>query len=516
MKMSLLSILTVLAVLAFIPCGYAGNVYVDINYAGSDSDGTLAKPFKVIQTAINRAIPGDIINVAAGTYYEWITLRDEIDLIGAGFSTTVIDAGYSAWDAIEGYELTDCLVRGFTIRNGNVNGYSGGGIYLENSVITFDKCAVTNCKTTYYESTGGGWGGGLFATRVNDGVGSNVTLTSCTFASNAATMYGAGVAIHSSSLTATDCIFDANQATDVGGGIFLSNSTATIDKCLISNNSALHGGGIYWKLSSGAVRRSTITANLIARDGAGIFIEGGLSSASVKLTRNYIGDNMTYGGKGGGVYFWGSSAAAIYNCIVAWNTSNGFGGGIVTETCSPKIINNTIVSNKGKSLRGGIYTIGTSIPTILNCILWDNSDDLFSESGNISANYTQVQNGDAGTENSAVQPGFANILSRDYTLVPTSPCINTGSPTSLYNDRNGTRNDRGYTGGPYYPLAADVDDSACVNILDLIVVRSNLGLDPASGGKPACDVNKDGKINILDLIAVRSKLGIGCGIPMWP
>ena|GEM_PF-977074 len=60
-------------------------------------------------------------------------------------------------------------------------------------------------------------------------------------------------------------------------------------------------------------------------------------------------------------------------------------------------------------------------------------------------------------------------------------------------------------------LVGDVNGDCRVNILDLIGIRSQLNVDPASGpGAAACDVTLDGQVNILDLIAVRSKLGTMC------
>jgi hypothetical protein len=56
----------------------------------------------------------------------------------------------------------------------------------------------------------------------------------------------------------------------------------------------------------------------------------------------------------------------------------------------------------------------------------------------------------------------------------------------------------------------DINMDGCVNILDMIIVRNDLGKDPASGtANPRSDVNADASINILDMILVRNDLG-------WP
>jgi len=58
-------------------------------------------------------------------------------------------------------------------------------------------------------------------------------------------------------------------------------------------------------------------------------------------------------------------------------------------------------------------------------------------------------------------------------------------------------------------IDTDVNVDGYVNVLDLLIVRNDLGKPPESALNPRCDVNHDVRINILDLICVRSDLG-------WP
>jgi len=54
---------------------------------------------------------------------------------------------------------------------------------------------------------------------------------------------------------------------------------------------------------------------------------------------------------------------------------------------------------------------------------------------------------------------------------------------------------------------ADVDISGRVNVLDLIKIRNNLGLDGFENPIIAFDINGDGRINVLDLIKARNEIG---------
>jgi len=61
-----------------------------------------------------------------------------------------------------------------------------------------------------------------------------------------------------------------------------------------------------------------------------------------------------------------------------------------------------------------------------------------------------------------------------------------------------------------YPTG-DVNRDCTVNVLDLIVVRNYLNVNPSSSEMAArCDVNGDGRINVLDLIQVRNQLNQKC------
>ena len=61
-----------------------------------------------------------------------------------------------------------------------------------------------------------------------------------------------------------------------------------------------------------------------------------------------------------------------------------------------------------------------------------------------------------------------------------------------------------------WPITGDANRDCKVDILDIILVRNRLNLDPSLADNWQADLNQDGKINILDIITVRNHLNIVC------
>ncbi len=82
--------------------------------------------YATIQTAINAAVPGDIIRVKAGTYVENLTLDKPVSLIAESFdqinplnNTTMIDGGTGGATILIPAGLTQMpVIHGFVIQNG--------------------------------------------------------------------------------------------------------------------------------------------------------------------------------------------------------------------------------------------------------------------------------------------------------------------------------------------------------------------------------------------------------------
>ena len=165
------------------------------------------------------------------------------------------------------------------------------------------------------------------------------------------------------------------------------------------------GGGIYCGDGQAIIRNNRITDNL----DRGIVCSGEFSLPIIE--NNTITDSWETG-----LLSRSSSSPSIRNNVIAWN----WGDGIKCESAAaPEIVNCTIADN---DLSG--ITSSSASPTIVNCILWNNGDDL----SGCSASYSLVGDGDAGGGNIPFAPHFVNRLIDDYHLRSWSPAINAGDP----------------------------------------------------------------------------------------
>lgn len=137
--------------------------------------------YSKIQTAVNAAHPHDVINIAAGTYMEEVDIGIPLSLIGAGSSTTTIEAtGMAHGVFVDGFDhsgLGDVTIAGLTVRNALYEGIlvvsASDVIIRENSVLNNDQVPgvvfsgePTGCPNqpgsgTYENDETGDCGGGI-------------------------------------------------------------------------------------------------------------------------------------------------------------------------------------------------------------------------------------------------------------------------------------------------------------------------------------------------------------------
>ncbi|MCK5612242.1 right-handed parallel beta-helix repeat-containing protein [Candidatus Pacearchaeota archaeon] len=191
-------------------------------------------------------------------------------------------------------------------------------------------------------------------------------------------------------------------------------------------------------IGSGEDANSVMSGFTIRGGYVGIFCNG----SSPVITKCVVTDNNYCG-----LYCSLSSSPTVTNCIIRNNADFG----VYCYSSSPSLDSCTVINHT----KYGIYN--SPVP-VVNCILWNNGDDLF----NSSATYSCVENGDSGAGNISKPPYWADPSSNDYHLSNYSFCIDLGDQSSDYsnepNDGGGRINMGAYGNTSSAALASeDVD-----------------------------------------------------------
>ena len=128
--------------------------FARIDAAKADS-GIIHVPtieFPTIQTAIDRANPGDRIYVASGNYTEHLVINKTLSLIGENRDTTIVD-GFDA-DTVISIVADDVTVEGLTIAKSVLRAYDIG-IRVDGKGISINRTKVVSTSTgvIFYSST---------------------------------------------------------------------------------------------------------------------------------------------------------------------------------------------------------------------------------------------------------------------------------------------------------------------------------------------------------------------------
>jgi len=350
--------------------------------------------YATIQSAIKAAASGDTVQVAAGTYYENISLENGVTVQGSGAESCTLQGNGTSCTVFANNVTQAAAISGFTITGGagyvvswSENRIMGGGLFADGSVLTIANNTIVDNTAQL--------GGGIAL------MNSHVNLTGNTISGNSATTanaksinMGGGIYLYDTkgeiasntiaqntvSCGAFDPILvDPNGHMAPGGGIcvvFSKNVGAiTFSGNTISGNTAtgsqFYGGGMYcYQLIGGLTNTITITGNTISQnqglDGGGIAIV----QCSPVISGNTISGNS--GHWGGGLYGYSGSGTISHNTFSANNSvtirvgvNSGGGGILCDEGFSPTITGNTFSSNTAADYGGGleVYDTGAS-PTV--------------------------------------------------------------------------------------------------------------------------------------------------------
>jgi hypothetical protein len=488
-------------------------VYVDAGASGAGDGSSWADAFTSVQAGLDAA--GEQVWVAAGTYFERITLKAGVALYG-GFggdedpaTFDLAERDFAANRTILNGNWQNTVVTvpsgapgttridGFTITNGGST--CGGGIrLLPNSSPTIANNVITG-NVSYGQQPGDGHGGAI---HISHG-GSPVIIGNLIAGNEARGCYWESCweeCLYWDDETgeclewAWVCEYRDNPGR--GGGIYASACSPTIGNNTITGNQAWMGvyggempeigggGGIYAADCSSTIANNTISGNDGTGEcGGGIFIDGGPGT----IVNNLITGNIAV--SGGGIYGWGSMTIAN-NTITA--NEAAISAAIWIQGSSATIVNNTITGNNSlypAYPAGAIFAYG-STPTIANTIIaFNSSGGVRGESsspilrhncvyGNTSYDYSGVPDPTGTDGNISVDPRFVDS---DYRLAFYSPCVDAGDNAYVVGDYDLDGNPRVVDG--------DGDD---VGVVDMGAYECQIaGL--------IGDLNCDGLINAFDI-----------------
>ncbi len=356
---------------------------------------------------------------------------------------------------------------GLSVIQGNgVGGFNqrGGAIVHQlNGTLTVSHCVLSNNLMTF--NLPGSFGGGIH----NEGGTINIVATNIT---NNRSVWGSGVYQNGGTMNITDSVISDNSSWGGFGGGVYNTATLKISRSSISNNIGYDGGGGIYNVGVLRLTQTTVSLNKV------------------------VVSNVT--GTGGGIYNTSTGNALLINSTISSNNipvRNVIGGGIYTSG-SLTLINSTITANRGASA-GGLRCFSGSTCVAANTIIagnfFGNSQSPFDVNGSVHS----LGNNLFGTGNNLHLTGdlTTNLLNLDarlgpladnggptltHALLPDSPAINAGSNALAVDENNQSLTTDQRSTGYARRIGNTVDIGAVEYNVAPTIAASNVSL--AAGG----------------------------------
>jgi subtilisin family serine protease len=387
-----------------------------------------------VQTAVDAASDGSIIQIAAGTYdalndrggLPQVLYLDKSVVIQGGFPPdfatppdpqahpTILDAG-SGGRVLYVTGNVSPTIAGLYLTGGNAAELSGGTggrdaggcVYVHQSPVTLRNSWIYSCTATA--------GGGAYLHT------SDATLDGNTIFFNTSGEMGAGLYLHQSAAALTGNDLFSNVAGTQGGGAYLGESGAVLTANTFSANTADQGGGLYLHNSPAALNRTLVVSNTAYEDGGGME----LFNSSAVLTNTLVADNQA--ATGSGLYIFDATPRLLHTTIAHnGHAPGGDGNGLYVANESVVTMTNTILVS---------HTVGITITadnlmhmeaTLWGAGVWANVHDR-AGTGTLLT----------GTLNYRGDPAFVDPQALDYHITLSSTARDAGVSTLVQTDIDG-------------------------------------------------------------------------------
>jgi hypothetical protein len=271
--------------LALAPIAQASTTWYVDGVHGNNSNNCMSSltACKTIGHAISLASSGDSIMVAGATYYEHLTIRFSLRIIGSGATTTIIDGRRVARVVTIPNASASVTLSRVTVRNGLAR--TGGGIYNA-GILTITTSIISGNQAQgnieHFANGGGIYNTGTLAIRT-----STVSGNSLHFGE------GGGIINSTGTTTISNSTISGNDGFLRGGGIKITFGTVTITNSTVARNTASsgHGGGIENLYGAAVINNSTISANSSWHSAGGIENVGGTFTFQNSIVANNSGAN---------------------------------------------------------------------------------------------------------------------------------------------------------------------------------------------------------------------------------
>ncbi|HRY50571.1 MAG TPA: choice-of-anchor Q domain-containing protein [Candidatus Paceibacterota bacterium] len=343
--------------------------YVDVNGASPTPPYTnWATAARVIQDAVDAALPGDEIVVTNGLYATGgraVGTNLLVNRVAVEKPLTLRSVNGHQFTVIQGYQ-----VPGKTNGDGAIR-----CVYLADGA-SLSGFTLTNGATR----NDGDWGG--------------------------SEQCGGGIWCESTNALVSHCNVIGNSASSNGGGV----DNGTLYYCTLTGNSAGWGGGA----ARGNLNNCTLTDNSASSGGG---VAGGLSGGGLCVLNNCALARNSAQYRGGG-----AAESTLNNCTLTGNSAQYRGGGVAGGSLN----NCTLVDNWASSGGGVSEGVLGSPSTLKNCIVYFNTATDGANYGNywVSLDYcctTPLPTNGVGNISLDPQLASASHLSAN------SPCRGAGS-----------------------------------------------------------------------------------------
>lgn len=356
---------------------------------GNDCTGS-GSPCATIGRAIDVAVDGDRIRIAAGVYTEALQIDKGLTLEGEDRSNTIIQAAAARGAASERTvtiaDDVDVTLFNLTIRHGNTT-TDGGGIFSDGGDLVLQRVLIVD---------------------------------------NDAVQQGAGVSAGGEDaivLLGNVIVRDnGSVATASGGGLYLgrnfSQTVVNLFNVEIRNNTAEQGGGVFLTNIRSTLRDVVIEANSASGKGGGLYYEG-RGESNLEIRQGIFRANSAEE-DGGGMYTVLDTPYRMINVLFSGNFAGGSGGGIFNQRSSDpaRILTNVTLSGNRALVRGGAIGKARTLQ-LQNTIIWNNLDGNGADSE--SASLSDFFSSDVSAFNSLIHNFEADAFTGLNNLDGTDP-----------------------------------------------------------------------------------------------